>query len=399
MRERILFVDDDANVLEAYQRKLQQALPVYTALGPHLGLRTLREKGPFAVVVADMNMPLMNGVEFLKNVRELSPDTVRMMLTGNSDVKTAMDAVNDGAVFRFLTKPCPSKLMGDSLVAAIEQHRLITAEKELLEGTLKGTAELLTEILSWVNPEAFGRTLQLRNTALGLAAKLNVKNEWEIGLAATLSQLGVMAIPQEILAKVSEGIELTNEEKLTLDSVPAVGHDLIERIPRLGDVAKIILYQQKRFCGEGFPDDATKENDIPVGARIMKVASDFHALRATGKSRQECLSEMKERDGWYDPSIIGILGRDAATTPAYAVPTQTLSVSMKDLRAGTDPCRSDIHVRGPNANSGRHACLGSAPDSPREICGNKRDKGAARGHCFTSSEPAAPMRPRAFPQH
>ena len=134
MDERILFVDDDPNILEAYQRKLQHVLHVRTAQGPHLGLREIQEKGPFAVVVADMNMPLMNGVEFLKKVREIAPDTVRMMLTSNSDIKTAMDAVNEGAVFRFLTKPCPSTLMGDSLAAAIKQHRLITAEKEVWRG-------------------------------------------------------------------------------------------------------------------------------------------------------------------------------------------------------------------------------------------------------------------------
>ena len=134
MEERILFVDDDPNILEAYHRKLQHVLHVRTAQGPHLGLREIEEKGPFAVVVADMNMPLMNGVEFLARVREFAPETVRMMLTGNSDIKTAMDAVNEGCVFRFLTKPCPSKLMGDSLAAAIKQHRLITAEKEVWRG-------------------------------------------------------------------------------------------------------------------------------------------------------------------------------------------------------------------------------------------------------------------------
>lgn len=334
MDEWILFVDDDPNILEAYQRKLQHVLHVRTAQGPHVGLREIREKGPFAVVVADMNMPLMNGVEFLKEVREIAPDTVRMMLTGNSDVKTAMDAVNEGAVFRFLTKPCPSKLMGDSLIAAIQQYRLITVEKELLEGTLKGTAELLTEVLSWVNPEAFGHTVQLRNTAISIAKKLNVKNQWEIGLAATLSQLGVMAIPQEILLKISRHEELTDSEKKTLDSVPAVGHDLIERIPRLGEVAKIILYHRKRFNGEGFPEDDVRENKIPLGARILKASDDFHGLRASGLSRQECIKEMKDRDGWYDPGVLQALDRDTITSSVQPATTQVMAISFKDLRVG-----------------------------------------------------------------
>jgi response regulator RpfG family c-di-GMP phosphodiesterase len=303
MKERILFVDDDPNVLEAYQRKLQQALHVRTAEGPHAGLRELKEKGPFAVVIADMNMPLMNGVEFLAQVREMAPNTVRMMLTGNADVKVAMQAVNDGNVFRFLAKPCPSKLMGESLVAGIKQYRLAIAEKELLEGTLNGTVELLTEILSWVNPDAFGRTLQLRNSASALAAKINAPDVWEIELAATLSQVGSMAIPQDILAKVAQGDPLNSEEQEALASVPAAGRELLKRIPRLDNVAQIVLYQSKRFDGNGPPDDETAGEDIPLGARILKVVSDFHELRASGISRDEALAEMKQREGWYDPRV------------------------------------------------------------------------------------------------
>ena len=333
MNERILFVDDDPNILEGYQRKLQHVLLVRTALGPHAGLREIMEKGPFAVVVADMNMPVMNGVEFLKKVRENAPDTVRMMLTGNADIKTAMDAVNEGNVFRFLTKPCPSKLMGDSLIAAIEQYRLITAEKELLDGTLRGTAELLTEILSWVSPDSFGLTVQLRNTALSIAQKMNVKNLWEIGLAATFSQLGVMAIPQDIMLKISLKAPLTEDEKKVWKSIPAVGHDLIERIPRLAEVAKIVLYQNKHYNGEGFPTDGEIEDKIPIGARILKISSDFHEMRSNGLSRQDCFKEMKRREGWYDPAILQMLDREAAAT-AESAEGKVVPLTLQALRPG-----------------------------------------------------------------
>jgi len=334
MEEQILFVDDDPNILEAYHRKLQHVLHVRTAQGPHLGLRAIQEKGPFAVVVADMNMPLMNGVEFLTRVREIAPDTVRMMLTGNSDIKTAMDAVNEGCVFRFLTKPCPSKLMGDSLVAAIEQYRLITAEKELLEGTLKGTAELLTEVLSWVSPDSFGRTVQLRNTTKVMAAKLRVEDPWEIELAATLSQIGRLAIPSEIPEKASQGQSLTDEERKTLESYPAIGHELLERIPRLEYVARIVLYQNKLFNGDGFPADQVAGKEIPLGSRILKVVADYHELRAAGQSRQESLKTMQSRDGWYDPSVLSVLGRESTSAAAQAEAGQVIAIPLKDLRPG-----------------------------------------------------------------
>ena len=334
MKERILFVDDDPNVLEAYQRRLQHALVVRTAEGPHTGLREIMEKGPFAVVVADMNMPLMNGVQFLEEVRKLAPDTVRMMLTGNSDIKVAMQAVNEGHVFRFLTKPCPSKVMGEALIAAISQHRLIIAEKEVLEGTLKGTVELLAEILSWVNPDAFGRTVQLRNMALGIASKMRVESAWELEIAATLSQIGIMAVPQEIIATVSQGGTLTESERKVLDSVPAIGQELLARIPRLDKVAEIICYQEKHFDGGGFPDDEVAGKEIPLGGRILKAASDFQKLRAAGASREESVKKMECREGVYDPAVLNALRIQEKAPPEQAPAGRVVALYLKDLGIG-----------------------------------------------------------------
>ena len=334
MEEQILFVDDDANILEAYKRKLQHVLHVHTAEGPHVGLREIQEKGPFAVVVADMNMPLMNGVEFLKKVQEVNPDTVRIMLTGNSDIKTAMDAVNEGSVFRFLTKPCPSRLMGDSLAAAIRQYRLLTAERELLEGTLTGIAELLTEILSWTSPDAFGRTIQLRNSALSVARKLKIRDSWEIGLAATLSQLGILAVPSEVLSKASVGEELAPEEEKALEDVPSVTKELIERIPRLDQVAQIVLYQDKRYDGGGYPQDEVSGQDIPLGSRILKAAKDLHERRSQGKPRWQCLKEMRTLEGAYDPEVLRVLAGDKEQSAASQEKRRTVSISFAELTAG-----------------------------------------------------------------
>lgn len=338
MEERILFVDDDPNILEAYQRKLQHVLRVRTAQGPHLGLREIQEKGPFAVVVADMNMPLMNGVEFLKKVREMTPDTVRLMLTGNADIKTAMEAVNEGAVFRFLTKPCPSKLMGDSLIAAIKQYRLVTAEREVLEGTLRGTAELLIEILSWISPGIFGRAVQLRNTVKSIASKMGTESSWETELAATLCQIGLLAIPADILAKVAEGGSLSEEERKAVESAPAAGCELLHRIPRLENVARIVLYQNKRFNGDGFPQDQVTGKEIPLGSRILKAAVDYHELRALGQSRYESLNTMQSRDGWYDLGVLSALGRESTTVgplaQVQAEGCQAIAIHLKDLGPG-----------------------------------------------------------------
>ena len=161
-KPRILCVDDEARVLEGMHRTLRRSFDVTTALGAEEGIARLREDAPFAVVVSDMKMPVMNGAELLARVKEHSPQSTRMLLTGQSSMQDAIDAVNRGAIFRFLTKPCPPPQLIEALGQAVEQHRLVTAEKELLDKTLKGAVQVLVEALGLVNPMAFGRAQRIQ---------------------------------------------------------------------------------------------------------------------------------------------------------------------------------------------------------------------------------------------
>src|ERR1043166_4052564 len=112
MADRILCVDDDPNILEGYKRQLRKEFELVTAVGPEQGLQMGIQQGPFAVVVSDLQMPGMNGVEFLAQVRTQEPDTVRMLLTGNAELQSAIEAINQGQIFRFLTKPCAGAGLG-----------------------------------------------------------------------------------------------------------------------------------------------------------------------------------------------------------------------------------------------------------------------------------------------
>jgi DNA-binding NtrC family response regulator len=132
MSEKILFVDDSTIILRALQLQLRNRYSVSVASSGQLGLDMMKQEGPFAVVISDMKMPVMDGVTFLKKAKEISPDSILMMLTGNADDKTAIDAVNDDNVFRFITKPCLSELLINSIDAALKQSRLIHAEKKLM---------------------------------------------------------------------------------------------------------------------------------------------------------------------------------------------------------------------------------------------------------------------------
>jgi len=308
--ERILLVDDDPNVLSGYERTLRGQsrqglqLDVATAQGGEEALERLRELGPVAVVVSDFKMPGMNGTQFLSKVRETAPDTVRIILTGHADLQAAIDAVNEGSVFRFLTKPCSPEVFVAALRSGAEQYRLVLGERELLENTLGGSIKLLTELLEISSPALCGRASRIQQIVRMVLPKFGKENAWMLDLAAMLSQIGLVAVPEEILERVDRGEQLTPEEAAIWNTHPKTGHDLIRNIPRLEEVAKSILYQLKHFDGAGSPSGAVRGRAIPLGGRVLKAVLDYDSLVQGGMTSEEASAELLSRQGWYDPEVV-----------------------------------------------------------------------------------------------
>jgi len=308
MAEKILFVDDEPNVLQSIQRQLHKRFPLQIAVGGAEALRILREEGPFAVIVSDMRMPIMTGIELLAQTKDLYPDMVRLMLTGNADQETAMEAVNTGQIFRFLTKPCPPAVFITSLALAMRQHRLITAEKELLQKTLKGCISVLSELLGVANPQAFSSGLRIRDYVVKIAEAMNLTNLWQYEIAALMSQIGCITLPGDILNKIYAGQELTGDEAEMYENHPMVGKSLLEKIPRLENMTRMIEWQQKRF------DAYTKElagaefEEVLTGAQILKAAIDFDRQLFQGKDGDQALQWMRKQHNCYNPTVLDALG-------------------------------------------------------------------------------------------
>jgi DNA-binding NtrC family response regulator len=161
MKPRILCVDDEPAVLEAIQRNLRREFDVSTDPSGAAALERIDKSEPFAVIVSDMRMPGMDGATFLSRARAKAPDTVRMLLTGHAELSSAIAAVNEGNVFRFLSKPCAAPDLIKALKEGVHQYELVHAERILLEQTLKGSIEALVQVLSLTNPESFGRAYRV----------------------------------------------------------------------------------------------------------------------------------------------------------------------------------------------------------------------------------------------
>lgn len=301
LSDRILLVDDDQAVLDALCRQHRKHYPLTAACGPEAGLAAISSDGPFAVVVTDFQMPGMSGTQFLTKARALDPDMIRMMLTGQVDLKTAIEAVNCGNVFRFLTKPCDPEVFRGGLDAALEQYRLRHAERLLLEGTVKGTIEVLAEVLALANPAAFGRATRVCSYVRHIVEQLKLPNAWQYETAALLSQIGCVAIPNDVFDRMEAGDPLAPDQLAMIERHPALARDLLKRIPRLHSVAEMIYLQRASE-----PRAAT-DGSVQAGGRILAAALDFEALISRGATARAALDALRSTGKTFDKSVLDAL--------------------------------------------------------------------------------------------
>jgi len=335
VRPRVLCVDDDRDIAMVLSRVLRNGFEVVTAESAAAALALIRSGPPFAVVVSDYRMPHTDGVTLLGWVRDLAPDTVRILLTGNGDLDMAVDAVNRGHIFRFLQKPCAPDAFRTAVTLASEQHQLITSERVLLAQTVRGSVKALTDVLALAQPDAFGRATRVRRYALALAEHLGLRDSWPIEIAAMLSQVGCAALPSETVERYYSGGHLSEEERAVIASLPATAERLIADIPRLDAVREILRFQNTQFDGSDARGVATRAGvageQIPLGARMLKIILDFDLLEMHGLSTGDVMSTMRTRVGWYDPTLLAAFAEQHGAAESTVV-IQTLRLA--NVRVG-----------------------------------------------------------------
>jgi response regulator RpfG family c-di-GMP phosphodiesterase len=330
MPEKVLIVDDEPRVLEALEATLGRHFDVTLADSQEKALALVREES-FVVMVSDMQMPGMDGLALLSEVKKESPETVRMMLTGLNDQDVAISAINKADVFRFLRKPVRAPAFKKAIEEAIAHYRLVAAERDLLENTLQGSINALVETLSLISPELFGRGMRLKARVKALAKAMDLPDAWQWESAALLSAIGCINLPPETVRARFNGEPLQPDQEQKYLVASASGADLLGSIPRLEALTDAIRYQEKYFDGSGYPEDNKRGSEIPLGARLLRPLADMDAIETAGNTAAQAWLQIKNFSQRYDPDIFQAIGQiveDQGTQKVQSVSVSALTDNM-----------------------------------------------------------------------
>jgi response regulator RpfG family c-di-GMP phosphodiesterase len=325
---RVLCVDDEPNILEGFARSLGRDYDVVTAASGADALARLRDQSneaPFAVIMSDMRMPGMDGATFLSRAANEYPDSTRILLTGQADLISAVAAVNEGRIFRFLFKPCASGVLRGQIAAAVEQNRLVRAERELLERTVHGCVRLLTEVLAVASPITFRQGALVKRIVAAFASRLGLPDSWKYETAAMLAQLGCIAIPGDVLERAAARMTLSAAEREMIEAHPESGQRMLSGIPRLEQVAAMIG-RQRSPASPNAPS-----NDVERGAAMIRVATLAAELIDGGKVPAEAAAVLGERLRGWDLRLVEILADVTLPTGAKG---EVRPVTVRALRPG-----------------------------------------------------------------
>jgi hypothetical protein len=234
----------------------------------------------------------MDGVQFIEKARRVAPNTVYMMLTGNQDIQTAMKAVNDGQVFRFLNKPCEVAEIKRALDAALKQYSLIHAERELLQKTFVGAVNVLTDVLDTLRPDILQQSNRIDSAMRACEEGLGFCGNWEYRMAARLGLVGLALQPLNVQERFQQLGPADPESQQLFDEILSTSARMIERIPRLNSVVAILRAPQTPTGAVSFDD--IEQITPALGGLLLRVATHWTALTTTGTAPLAALDELRQ---------------------------------------------------------------------------------------------------------
>jgi len=311
----VLLVDDEENILQGHHRTLRVHFQVHTALGGEAALEILEKEGPFAVIVADIKMPTMTGIDLLSIVRDKYPDTVRMVLTGYADLDLAIKAINRGDIFRFMTKPCAKNDLIAAIIEGIKQFRMTEATREYavvkrLQKGLEGTLRAFTRLVEFRDPYTAGHMDRVAKIATGIAEHMKLERDRieALRLASLVHDIGKIAVPAGILNKPGT---LNDAEFALIKAHPLVGAEIFETLDTDWPISRIILEHHERIDGSGYPNGILGDQML-LESMILSVADVIDAITTHRPYRQslghqDAIDYLQENKGTeFDSTIVSI---------------------------------------------------------------------------------------------
>lgn len=344
---KVLIVDDEAQVLSAVNRILRKSFEVTLANGPREALEHIQKSGPFAVVVSDQNMPEMDGIRLLSVIAGKSPATTRVMLTGDSDQKTAVKAVNDGRIFRFVAKPCGAEDLQSVIEAGMEKHQAVVAERELLQQTLSGSIKMLVDIVAVSRPLAHLRSTLIQRWSWKVSNRLVSRPPLEYSISAMLCTLGYLTLPDDLAERYFNGGGLSPEERRKVNEAASHAGEFVLNVPRMDGIADAIRYCRKGFDGTGFPDDQVRGESLPEAAKVLCPLIDLaEIISGPTPDFASAMAELERNAPRYDPRVLAAIREALADDQAFAQAEErpAIAVPVRHLEEG-DVLASDIRTQ------------------------------------------------------
>lgn len=351
-RPQILCIDDDPLLLEGLALNLRRLGEVHTATCGEAALALADQLPRLALVLCDMRMPRMDGAQVLAAFCQRLPDASRILLTGQADVDAAMAAVNEGHIFRFLAKPCPPAVLLDACGAGLRQHEALRREHELLDRTLKGCIDAMTDALAMASPAVFGHAQRVRTLSAAVADRLLGRSDWVLEIAAMLLHLGLVGLPDEVIARLLCGEDPEPRHRAQVQAGCRHAMETLADIPRLGPVRDVMRLAEPAFggCLEWTPateDTIRRWSQIlrtvracvqleaagfPLDAAVLKLR------RATDAALLEALAAaIGHRGGGGEVREVGLAALEAGMVlakPLYAAGGQLLAPAGYEIRPG-----------------------------------------------------------------
>jgi putative two-component system response regulator len=304
MRENVLFVDDEGKILKSMERVFADVDVTFLKADNAKDALRLMGETEIAVLITDNRMPGMCGIELLSCMKELSPETVKILMTGHADLSTAIEAINIGEVFRFIVKPWENEALIKTVQEGVEHYRLVHSLSNSDEATLLSLAKTIELKDSYTS----GHCDRVAGFALMIADQLNLAEEAKrhIKHGSWLHDCGKIGVPDAML---NFNGKLNDSEFNVIRQHPVWGARVARQARLPQAVINIILFHHERYDGEGYPH-GLRGRTIPMEARIVSIADIFDALTSKRPYREaltweEALVLMETMSGNYlDPDLL-----------------------------------------------------------------------------------------------